>query len=253
MGNLLAANMPLIIDVVGIVFILIFAIRGMREGFCQMIFTTFGTIVCLLLSVVLCATVTEFLGDKFGLITMVSGKLEGPIAGMFKGDVLATPLEGSLTAAKLNELGITGFLQKVVLAVAKDADVSVGMTLGDVVCNAFAYYVVLICCAIILFIIFKILLKIISATTEKLRSLALIAAVDELLGFALGLVAGVIYLELVIMLLGIIPVAAVQDVYVAISSTKVISLIHKIGIIQIILNFITSDAVKSFIKNIPNK
>ena len=53
MGNLLAASMPLIIDIVGIVFILIFAVRGMREGFGQIIFSTFGTIACLILSVVL--------------------------------------------------------------------------------------------------------------------------------------------------------------------------------------------------------
>lgn len=257
MGNLLAASMPLIIDIVGIVFILIFAVRGMREGFGQIIFSTFGTIVCLILSVVLCSYLTTFLGEKFGLIAMVADKLDGPLTKVFGENVMNTSLEGlaegGLTAAKLQELKITGILNKVVLAVVKGTEISDTMLLGDVLCMAFAYYVVLICSAIVLFIVFKILLKIISATTEKLRSLVLVAAVDELLGFVLGLISGVIYMELVIMLIGVLPIPAIQSVSAAIAQTKVVSLIHNIGIIQLILNFITSDAVKSFISNIPNK
>lgn len=257
MGNLLAASMPLIIDIVGIVFILIFAVRGMREGFGQIIFSTFGTIACLILSVVLCSYVTTFLGEKFGLVAMVADKLDGPLTKVFGEGVMSTSLEGlaegGLTAAELQELKITGILNKVVLAVVKGADYANATLLGDVLCMAFAYYIVLICSAIVLFIIFKILLKILSATTEKLRSLVLIAAVDELLGFVLGLISGVIYMELLIMLMGVIPIPAIQSVNAAIAQTKVVSLIHDIGIIQLILNFITSDAVKSFVSKIPSK
>ena len=81
----------------------------------------------------------------------------------------------------------------------------------------------------------------------------MVAAVDELLGFVLGLISGVIYMELLIMLMGVIPIPAIQSVNAAIAQTKVVSLIHNIGIIQLILNFITSDAVKSFVSKIPNK
>lgn len=252
MVNLLAANMPLIIDIVGIVFLLIFAIRGMREGFGQMFFTTFGTIICLVLSVLLCSVVANALESWFGLATMVSAKLESPLANVFGEGVMSKTLgdllvDGKLSAEKLQELNVSGFLQKIILTVSENGSIANSETLGDLICSAFAYYLVLICTAVALFILFKILLKIISATTEKLRSFVLVATLDELLGFAFGLISGIVYLELIIVALGGIPIPAVREVYDAIQTTKVISVISNFGLVQRIFEFISTSGIKSFI------
>ena len=247
MGNLLAASMPLIIDVVGIVFLLIFAVKGMREGFGQIFFATFGTIICLVLSVLLCSTVANFLQTQFGLATMISGKIEGSLTGVFGAEVLAVPLE-SVNAETLKVLNVNVFLQKIILGVAQGSQLPADTTLANVLFPTITYYVLMVCCAILLFIIFKIIIKIFSASAEKLRSIVVIAALDEFLGLVLGLLGGIIYLELIIMLINIIQIEAVQNIYNMIAGTNVIGKLH--GFLQGILGNLSSGAITDFLKGI---
>ena len=247
MGNLLAASMPLIVDVVGIVFILIFAIKGMREGFGQIFFATFGTIICLVLSVLLCSSVANFLQAQFGLATMVSEKLQGSLSGVFGEEVLSATLEG-VSAEMLKELNVNVFLQKIILSVAESSTLPLETTLADVIFPTLAFYAVMICSAILLFIILKIIIKLLSAGAERLRSVVAVAALDEFLGFVLGLIGGIIYLELIIMLMNVIPLEAVQNVCNAIAETSVIGKVH--GVVQSILGALSSGAIGEFLKGI---
>jgi uncharacterized membrane protein required for colicin V production len=250
MVNLLAADMPLIVDVVGILFILIFAIRGMREGFGQMFITTFGTIICLAASILLCSAVANLSESWFGLISKVAEKLEPSLINTFGNDVMSKTLgellvDGVLGAEQLEALNINGFLREIILSVSNNGNIVGTETLGDLISSAFAYYIVLIISAVILFIAFKILLRAISALTDKLRSFVLVAAVDEVLGFVAGLISGVIYLELVILLISTLGgvIAPVQSIYTVITNSTVISYIHEIGLLQEISNFVTSSGI----------
>ena len=250
MVNLLAADMPLIVDIVGILFILIFAIRGMREGFGQMFITTFGTIISLAASIFLCSSVANLSESWFGLIGKVADKLEPSLINAFGNDVMTKTLaellvDGVLGAEQLEALNINGFLKEVILSVSQSGNLGGSETLGDLICSTFAYYIVLIGSAVLLFILFKILLKIISAITDKLRSFVLVAAIDEALGFVVGLISGVVYLELVILLISALGGFAtpIQDLYAAITNSTVIGYIHEIGLLQKISNFVTSSGI----------
>ena len=249
MNNLLAVNMPLIIDVVGALFVAIFALKGLKKGFGQMFVKTFGTILSLLFAALLCGAVAELLESQFSLVSTVSDKIGGVLTNAFGDTVMNTTLD-EVANGKLEELNLSGFLLQIIHLVVDDAGLPPETTLNTVICPTFAYYIVMIISAIVLFIIFKIIFKIIGKIFESLHSITLLAIVDELLGLALGLITGVIYLELIIMAMGVIPVEIIQNVYLNITNTTVVNFIHNIGIFQLIMNAISSVNVVDFVKDV---
>ncbi len=252
MNNLLAANMPLIIDVVGIVFILAFTLYGFIKGFGNMFIKTFGTILSLLFAALLCAPVAELLENLFSLVTTVADKLGGVLTKTFGDAVMNTTLQEAADG-KLAELGVSGFLAGIINSIIEGAGLPMDTTLNQIICPTFAYYIVMILSAIVLFIIFKILFKIVGKIIKKLHAVAVIAVVDKSLGLLLGLITGIVYLELAIIVMGIVPVEAIQNIYASISSTAIVSIIHDIGIFQLIIKAISSVNVVDFVKDVVGK
>lgn len=252
MNNLLAVSLPLIIDIVGVAFIAIFALRGLKKGFGQMFIKTFGTILSLLFAALLCGAVAEFLENQFSLVSKLSDSLGGALTNVFGDGVMNTTM-AEVAEGKLEQLNLSGFLLNIIHMVVDDAGLPPETTLNTIICPTFAYYLIMILAAIVLFIIFKILFKIVGKIIEGLHSVTLIAMVDELLGLALGLITGILYMEIGIVVLGIIPVEFVQSIYLNIANTTVINFIHNIGVFQLVMNAISSVNIADFVKEMVSK
>ena len=248
MNNLLAANVPVIVDVIAIVFVAVFAIRGISKGFAKLFVSVFGTILSLLFAVLLCASVTNFLQSQFSFVTTVSKSLGGVLDSIFPG-VMNVTLEQA-TTEKLAELGLGDWLSSIILSVAADSSIPTDTTLNEIICPTFAYYVVIVIAVIGLFIVFKILFFLLGVFVKKLHSIKLVAVVDKTLGLVLGCVSGIINLELLILILGIIPIEAVQQVYAAISQTIFANFVQSINLYEIILNAISSANVVGYVKGL---
>ena len=247
MFNLLSANLPLIIDGVAVVFILIFALRGLNKGFAKLFISVFGTIISLLLAVLLCSTVTNVLESKFSVVTNMAGSLEGVLTKVFGEKAMNTTL-AQVTSDTVHELKLGSWLTDIVLTFAKDNSIPTDTTLNQIIGPTFGYYVVLVIVIIALFIIFKILFFLLGAFIKSLHSLKLVALVDKSLGFALGLVQGIISLELLIMTVAIIPIPVVQNIYASISLTAFTNFIHNINLYGVIMDMVASADIVGFVK-----
>ena len=248
--NLLLTNVtPLAVDVVAIVFVLVFALIGFANGFTKLFFKVFGTIISLLLAVLLCAGVTSFLEGQFGLVTSVSSKLAGVLNKVFGEELMNTTL-AQATEKGLGDLGLGGLLLPIIQNFANDASIPLDVTLNEIIGPTFSYYLVMIVVAILLFIIFKIVFAIIAALTKHLFALPVLKQLDRLLGLAVGLLGGFIYLELAIMLLGILPIGFIQDIYALIPETTFTAFIQNASLFKLILNSISVSDITEFVKNI---
>ena len=252
MNNLLAVNLPVIVDVVAIIFVAAFIIYGYAKGFVKQFVSAFGTIFSLLFAVILCASVAKFLQTRFGLVGSISAGLDGVLTNIVGADVMDITL-GQAGRDYLAQQGMAAWMIDLVMLFVSDGSLPIDTTLRQVIGPTFAYYLLIILSAVGLFIIFKLLFFLLGKIIKKLHSIKLIAVIDNGLGCLLGLFSGIIYLELIIMVISIIPIQAVQDVYMAIQSSIFASFIAKINLYNVVLNAISSTNVVGYVKDLVTK
>ena len=248
MNLILTSNVSAIVDVVALVFILVFALWGLIRGFVKTFFSAFGTIISLLLAVLLAPAVAEFVQSKFGAIDCVSQAVSGFLTERFGEELMNMPL-GEATKEVLASAGLYGFIIDVVLTLKTDIPSSTA-NLKQIVCPTFAYYVVIIISIIALFIIFKLIMRLICDIVKKMHKFKSIARLDRLFGFLFGLLHGIIILEFVILFVKIIPIGFLQDIYVGIQASTFASIIEKISLYNILLGALTKVNVAGFIKGL---
>lgn len=252
MNNLLAVNLPVIVDVVAIIFVAAFIIYGYAKGFVKQFVSAFGTIFSLLFAVILCASVAKFLQTRFGLVEIISAGLDGVLTNIVGADVMDITF-GQAGRDYLAQQGMAAWMIDLVMLFVSDGSLPIDTTLRQVIGPTFAYYLLIILSAVGLFIIFKLLFFLLGKIIKKLHSIKLIAVIDNGLGCLLGLFSGIIYLELIIMVISIIPIQAVQDVYMAIQSSIFASFIAKINLYNVVLNAISSTNVVGYVKDLVTK
>lgn len=249
MNNLLAVNMPVIVDVVAIVFVAAFMIYGYAKGFVKQFVSAFGTIFSLLFAVLLCTSVANFLQTQFGLVESLAVGLDGVLTNIVGADVMEITL-GEAGREYLAQQGMAAWMIDLVMLFVADGSLPLDTSLRQVIGPTFAYYLLIILSAVGLFIIFKLLFFLLGKIIKKLHSIRLIAILDNGLGCLLGLFSGIIYLELIIMVISIIPIQAVQDVYMAIQSSIFASFVARINLYNVVLNAISSTNVVGYVKNL---
>ncbi len=234
-----------IMDGAALLLLIIFAVGGLRKGFVKTFFGVFGTIISLVLAALLCASVAKFVESKFGLVTTISNWVSGTLSNIFGEELMNMPLEYA-TEENLTEAGVSGFIVKILLSI--DTSTVDGSTpLKDVLAPVFGFYISAGICAIGLFIIFKIILFIIGEIFRKLHELPVIGAVDGLLGFAFGLVQGAIIVEIIISIIGIIPIDAVQSLSAEIPGTILTKFLSDINIYNIIVKALSKVKLEEII------
>ena len=75
---------------------------------------------------------------------------------------------------------------------------------------------------------------------QKLHDLPVIGSVDKLLGFALGIIQGAIIIEIIILLIGIIPIEQVQNLSAEIPNTILTAFLNDVNIYRMIVNAISN-------------
>ena len=234
-----------IMDGAALLLLIIFAVGGLRKGFVKTFFGVFGTIISLVLAALLCASVAKFVESKFGLVTTISNWVSGTLSNIFGEELMNMPLEYA-TEENLTEAGVSGFILKILLSIDTSA-VDGSTPLKDVLAPVFGFYISAGICAIGLFIIFKIILFIIGEIFRKLHELPVIGAVDGLLGFAFGLVQGAIIVEIIISIIGIIPIDAVQSLSAEIPGTILTKFLSDINIYNIIVKALSKVKLEEII------
>lgn len=225
-NNLLASTTLNVVDIVLLAIIGISALSGLISGFSKKLVKFLGGIVSLVLAVSLCSKCADLLNDKFGLADKLYDVLKGFLTSVFDENLLNSTL-GQLSDGTVNIKNFSGptlILNALVGLVAKG--VPAETLVVDAIVPTFAYYLTIIIGFIVCYILFKILFAIIGSILKSLVKLAMLGAIDKLLGFLLGAIQGVITCYMLVSIVSIIPVNQVADI---LNASTIANLIHSVN------------------------
>lgn len=245
MNLLLNANVSAIVDVVALAFIVVYALWGCLRGFVKTFFSAFGTIISFILAILLASAVTTFLQNKFSAVTAMSNSISGLLSNMF-GDVMNATIEQA-THENLAQAGLAGFIIDVILTVKAGGTMPTDTTLNNIICPTIAYYIVLLISAIALFAIFKIIFKLVSSYAKKMHKNKTFARVDAILGLVLGLLHGIIVLELIILGVKVIPIGFLQSIYLGVQNSVFAGFIERISLYNLLIGAVSQTNIVNII------
>ena len=202
-----AGGLGIILDVLVVVILLIFAITSAKKGFIEGIFGLLTTIVALAVALIFANVVVDATGGLFGLKdTIYTGSL-GFLEGIegFNTDISKEGLEASLQG-KLPEFVITTIVAEY------GADVPAGTTIAMQLATPVTDFIMFAIAGIVLFIVAKLVLSILKGILSGIiNAIALLGAVDKLLGFVLGLVKGALLIGVLFMLISFVPIEGLNE------------------------------------------
>ena len=250
MQNLLVSTIGAIVNVVALLFVGGFAVWGFYKGFTKTFFSVFGTLLAILFAVLLAPVVAEFLESKFSFVTTMSNKIEDLLVKSFGEELMSVPLS-NVAEEYLKKAGLGDWLIKAIMSIKTDsASIPEGTTLGQIICPIFGYYIVMIIVVVALFIIFKIIFFLIGELVKKAYAFKIVAVVDRVLGLVIGFASGTVILELVIMVVGIIPVPFFQNLYAEIINSPITGFLTKINLFELIMSKISIKDIIPYVKNL---
>ena len=245
---LLSSTTSAIMDGAAILIICAFIIHGARNGFVKTFFGVFGGFFSLLFAVLLCGSVAKTLETHYKFITSLSARLNGTLSGIFGEELMNTPLSesGNLTS------NTAGWILNIIknLGVLEELDQTT--TLGNIICPIFAYYIVAILGAILLFIIFKLIFFVVGEIVYKMHAFTIIKVADNFLGAVLGILRGVIIIQSILMIIKIIPILFFQNIIAEIPGTFFVSLLYNGNIFEQIINAFLNSNITEIILSILN-
>ena len=244
MHNLLSANSSLIVDLVALVVIVISVIVGAKKGFARTFISVFSSIFSLIFALLLCGSVATFCQETFGAIDSVSSSVGGLVSRIL-GDTVANTSLQEFSEEILAESGLGALLRGIIFSAVNNPDIPYTLTLNEIISPVIAYYVVCIISAVGLYIIFKILFYILGKFIESFRKIKVFGTVDSILGVVLGLIRGVIIIQIATIIISIIPIGFLQNLYISIESSSILSFINNINLFELIFTkIVTPDLTK---------
>lgn len=205
MDCLLASfNTAYIADIACALLLLVGAAIGAKKGFVKCFFGLISTLVALILAFVLASTVAGMLSSVFGAEGSLTGKLEEVFLGWngFDADVSA----GGIAAA-LENVSLPGFIKDAIADnLGEINDLAPGTTLAAAAAPVVSRFIGLLISGIAVFIVAKLLLFIVEKILTKIvNSWSVAAALNGLLGFAVGFLKSAILVCAVLAVLALIP------------------------------------------------
>lgn len=246
---MLATNLSAIIDCVALVVIIVFTLIGLIKGFAKTFVSMFGTLLSLLFSALLCKTVANFLQDKFSFVTTVSNWASGIVTKVF-GDNIANVTIGEATQELLASQNFSQWMIGLVLSIKGHGTIPTDTTLNNIITPVFGYYTVLLIAFIGLFILFKVLFFLIAEIIKDLHSIKLIGVTDTILGGVLGLIHGILTLQIVLLCIQLAPLEFSQNLAVLIDSSVVAGFLGRINLFALLIRALNTTNLTQIITDV---
>jgi uncharacterized membrane protein required for colicin V production len=241
-----------LIDILALSIIVIFTIIGFVKGFAKTFVKIFGTILSLLFAVLLCTAFANFLENTFGLVTGISNGIMGLVSRIFGDKIANTTLEQAVLS-DLNEAGLPEWIISVIMGLKENIDIPTNVTLNQIISPTLGYYVACGIALIILYILFKVAFFLLGEVISKLHSIILVGAIDRVLGLAIGLIRGVVILQIASIVINIIPIEFTQQLSMALGNSKIYGFIMNVNIFDIIIKALSIINIKDRIAEFVGK
>jgi len=238
-----------IIDAIALIIIIIYAVFGAKRGFVKTFFMVFGSLLSLIFAALLCTYVAQFTETKFGFISTISDGVSGTLTKIFGEDIMSLPLSEA-TDGNLAEAGVSGFIIKTILSLRDNSSVPPDTMLKDVISPVFGFYITAVICAIALYIIFRVIFFLVGEIFKKMHVIKVVGALDGGLGLVMGIIQGVIVIELIISVMGVIPLSFIQSLNAEISNTVLTAFLNNINVYNLILRALSKVNVEQIIADL---
>ena len=223
-----------IIDIVALALIVLFAVLGFKRGFAKTFVATFGIILSLLFAILLSGVTAKFLESEFSWTTKIADGISGSLSSVFGKELMETTIEQASNTS-LKNAGLSGLIIKMVIGI-KSNEIMPTLSLGQIISTTFAYYITVLIAVIILYILFRVALFLFAELIFKAHKFWIIKTADRELGALLGIIRGIIIVQIIILIVDILPFVFFNNISVAINKAPVTGFISKINIFKIILS-----------------
>lgn len=247
--NLLFSWGGALIDVFALLLIFGITYLGAKQGFIKSLISMFGTIFSLLFAVLLCGAIARSLEKTHGTITSVSNWLNGIISRIFGSNLMNTTLEEA-SSDSFEGSPLSLLLVKIVLSIKQGSDVPATVTLSQVICPTFAYYIVCILSLTCAYFIFKMIFFIIADITKLAHKVKVVGNTDKVLGAVFGFVKSLVIIDLILLCVGAIPLRLTQVINHKVESSCLVSFLQDVNLIRIIFEALFRNGATNFIKSI---
>jgi len=190
------------IDIIFVIFVLIFGIIGIKRGFIKTILGMFTFLVTLFLVV--------WLAPK--IVPVVDGWFHGDLSAFFArcmhdtvngfggaaGSVLTEPTN---TIALIDGFtGINGVFKALLKVITGNKTLDAGTNVTDYFSGVLGSFILLLIGALVIFIIIRIIIALLGKLFEKVGDNRAFGGIDRLLGFILGIAKGFLYVAVALVL-----------------------------------------------------
>lgn len=180
-------QMAYIADIVVVLYLLIMAVVNAKKGFVGCVFGLVGSIVALAVAFLCAEMVVEATDNLFGLQALIE-------------NAIMPNVQGATVQEALSNMNIPEFLIGIIAE--GQTDVVAGI-------QELSHFLTLVVAGVVLFILCKIVLKILEKIFRSLiEHISFINAIDKLLGAVIGLAQGALTVLLILAAVTMIPEAA---------------------------------------------
>jgi uncharacterized membrane protein required for colicin V production len=210
------STVGILIDVGLVVFLLAFALVGLKKGFFDSILSILGTLGALAVAVFTAKPILSFIDGMFNFSKIVGGMFSKLFNSI---EALKVEVSASTYSAKVEEFasssvsGLSGWVKDVLSSVFKKITYTGSnvTTLAEIASEIFGHLVALIIIGIVVFILIKLIVRMISklydgVTLEREKS-----SFDRILGFIFGLAKGALFATIIVGVVAIIPLNGDQS------------------------------------------
>ncbi|MBQ7923885.1 MAG: CvpA family protein [Clostridia bacterium] len=196
------------VDILAVVVIIGFAALAAKRGFVDCIFSLITTVAAFLVAILLMKSVLRWTDGLFGLQELLEN---GCAAALGKIKALNVDVSNEGLQAMLEEQNIPAFLANFVVESVGDSEIPAGTTLATVIGGPLGRFITSLIAFFVLFTVAKLLLLLIKKLVSSfVNSMPVISSANRLLGFAVGLVQGVLVISAVVAVLSVIPVDGIN-------------------------------------------
>ena len=200
-----------IIDVLVVVVILGMALISAKKGFVECLFSLISTIVAIILAFSLMKPFTNWTGGLFGL----KGLLQSACTSAFSNvKVLAIDISNQGITEALADKDLPKFLIDAIIGSVGNEALPAGTTIAMLAGNKLGEIITALISWIAVFFLAKLLLALLSGLISKIiENLPIIGSVNTLLGFAVGLLKGLLIVSGLIAIISVLPIPAITTFF----------------------------------------
>lgn len=247
--NLLFSFGGALIDIFALLLIFGITYLGAKQGFIKSLISTFGTIISLLLAVLLCGPVSRALENNYGTITSVASWLEGLTTRIFGKELMNTTLVEA-SSSSFQGSPVSMLLVKIVLSIKEKSTIPTDVTLNQVICPTFAYYIVCIISLICIYFIFKMICFVIADMTKLVHKVKYAGNIDKVLGATFGFIKSLVIIDFILLCIGAIPLRITQIISSSVESSMIVSFLQDVNLIRIIFEALFRNGATKFINGL---